>query len=155
MVAPSVDTAIAMDTTTLLLAGDVMTGRGIDQVLAHPSHPELYEDWVHDARDYVRLAERASGPIPAPVPRDYLWGDALHDIDVVRPDAVIVNLETAVTTANRPWPGKGIHYRMNPANIASLLAGRLGVCALANNHALDWGHEGLRQTLVALHQATV
>jgi hypothetical protein len=42
------DTAMlaATDTTTLLLTGDVMTGRGIDQVLAHPASPELYEAWV-------------------------------------------------------------------------------------------------------------
>jgi poly-gamma-glutamate synthesis protein (capsule biosynthesis protein) len=39
----------------LLLAGDVMTGRGIDQIMAEPLPPRLYEPWVHDARDYVRV----------------------------------------------------------------------------------------------------
>ena len=52
---------------TLCLAGDVMTGRGIDQILAHPSRPEIYEGYVKDARDYVRLAESVNGPVPAPV----------------------------------------------------------------------------------------
>ena len=33
------------DTLKLLLAGDVMTGRGIDQVLPHPGDPRLYEGW--------------------------------------------------------------------------------------------------------------
>lgn len=51
----------------LMLAGDLMTGRGIDQVLPHPGDPGLLEDWVHDAREYVRLAERVNGPVPAPV----------------------------------------------------------------------------------------
>src|SRR6266536_2156120 len=49
---------------TLFLCGDVMTGRGVDQVLPHPGGPELREPHVGDAREYVRLAERASGRIP-------------------------------------------------------------------------------------------
>ncbi|MGE0082545.1 MAG: poly-gamma-glutamate biosynthesis protein, partial [Thiohalomonadaceae bacterium] len=44
---------------TLFLCGDVMTGRGIDQVLPHPVEPTLYESWISDARDYVTLAEQA------------------------------------------------------------------------------------------------
>ena len=43
---------------TLFLAGDVMTGRGLDQVLPHASDPALQEPWVRDARDYVALANR-------------------------------------------------------------------------------------------------
>jgi poly-gamma-glutamate synthesis protein (capsule biosynthesis protein) len=42
----------------LFLAGDVMLGRAIDQILRHPGDPQLYEDYLHSARDYVRLAER-------------------------------------------------------------------------------------------------
>ena len=47
----------------LFLCGDVMTGRGIDQILPHPGKPQLHEPWIRDARDYVRLAERENGPI--------------------------------------------------------------------------------------------
>ena len=43
---------------TLFLAGDVMTGRGIDQVLPHPADPRLYEAFAKSANDYVMLAER-------------------------------------------------------------------------------------------------
>ena len=32
--------------TRLVLAGDVMTGRGVDQVLPHPGDPTLHERWV-------------------------------------------------------------------------------------------------------------
>ena len=46
---------------TLMLCGDVMLGRGIDQILPHPSPPALYERFVHSALDYVALAERANG----------------------------------------------------------------------------------------------
>jgi poly-gamma-glutamate synthesis protein (capsule biosynthesis protein) len=51
----------------LFLCGDVMTGRGIDQVLRDPCDPAIHEPYMTDARDYVRIAERANGPIPRPV----------------------------------------------------------------------------------------
>lgn len=37
----------------IFLCGDVMSGRGIDQILTHPSEPQIYESYVNDARDYV------------------------------------------------------------------------------------------------------
>src|SRR3970040_1005590 len=107
---------MANGSVTLFLAGDVMTGRGIDQVLPTPSDPELFESYVRDARDYVDLAVRANGPIPLPVDFSYIWGVALAALDRMAPDARIVNLETSVTTASEPWP-KGINYRMHPENV--------------------------------------
>jgi len=123
----------------LFLCGDVMTGRGIDQLLPQPARPTLYEGYVTDARDYVRLAEVANGPIARPVGRGYVWGEALAEIDRRSPRLRIVNLETAVTTAEDAWPGKGIHYRMHPANVGCLTAAHIDACVLANNHVLDWG----------------
>lgn len=35
---------------TVFLCGDVMTGRGIDQILPYPSDPQIYETWATDAR---------------------------------------------------------------------------------------------------------
>jgi poly-gamma-glutamate synthesis protein (capsule biosynthesis protein) len=141
--------------TTLFLAGDVMTGRGIDQVMRHPSEPVLHESFVRDARAYVALAEERNGPIPAPVGDSYIWGAALDELDRVAPDARIINLETSITESADAWPDKGIHYRMNPANVGCLTAARIDCCAVANNHVLDWGHAGLEQTLAALHAAGV
>ncbi len=143
------------DAVTLFLCGDVMTGRGIDQVLPHPGDPRLYEPWVTDAREYVRLAERVSGPVPQPVDFSYVWGDALTELDGAAPDARIVNLETAVTRGGSPWPGKGIHYRMHPENVACLLAAQVDCCVLANNHVLDWGEAGLQETLGTLAGAGI
>ena len=48
----------------LFLCGDVMTGRGIDQILPYPSSPEIYEPYMTSAVHYVKIAERISGPIP-------------------------------------------------------------------------------------------
>ncbi len=134
----------------LFLAGDVMIGRGVDQVMRQSVEPVLYEDYIRHARDYVGLAERANGPIPRPVAPDYVWGDALAAIDEAGADYRIVNLETTLTTSPTPWPDKGIHYRAHPANVSVLQAARLDCCALANNHALDWGETGLLETLDTL-----
>jgi poly-gamma-glutamate capsule biosynthesis protein CapA/YwtB (metallophosphatase superfamily) len=141
------------DAVTLFLCGDVMTGRGIDQILPHPGNPQLFESYVRSAQDYVALAERGAGPIPRPVDYAYIWGDALAVLGNERPDARIVNLETAITASEDPWAGKGIHYRMHPANIECLTIADLDCCVLANNHVMDWGESGLVETLQTLHQA--
>src|ERR671919_460793 len=98
---------------TLFLCGDVMTGRGIDQILPFPSDPILYEQCVADARDYVRLPEDLSGTIQRPVDFRYIWGDALAEL--LRPDVNvrIINLETSVTRSDEAWPRKEVHYRMH------------------------------------------
>jgi poly-gamma-glutamate synthesis protein (capsule biosynthesis protein) len=140
---------------TLFLAGDVMTGRGIDQILPHPVEPQLFESWARSAKDYVALAERVSGPIPRPADFAYVWGDALAELARLRPQLRIVNLETAVTTSEAAWPRKGIHYRMHPANVPCLSALGVDCCTLANNHAMDWSREGLLETLSALTSAGI
>ncbi|NMO20183.1 CapA family protein [Pyxidicoccus fallax] len=137
---------------SLLLCGDVMTGRGIDQVLPHPAPPGLHEDYVRDARDYVRLAEARNGPIRTPVGFGEIWGDALAAMEQAAPDVRLINLETSITTSEQWWPDKGIHYRMHPENAACLTAARIHCCALANNHVLDWGYPGLTDTLVTLRR---
>ncbi len=142
-------------TICVFVCGDVMTGRGIDQILPHPVPPVLYESYVRDAREYVRLAERASGPIPCPVEPAYIWGDALAVLDQAATDARIVNLETSITTSEEAWPGKGIHYRMHPQNAGCLAAARIDCCCLANNHVLDWGYAGLLETLRTLNAAGI
>jgi len=139
----------------LFLGGDVMTGRGIDQVLPRPGDPRLFEPNVRTARDYVALAEAKNGPIPQPADYAYVWGDALGVLDGVAPDARIVNLETSVTTSSERWRGKPIHYRMHPDNVACLRAARIDCCALANNHVLDWGVAGLHETVKTLRGAGI
>jgi poly-gamma-glutamate synthesis protein (capsule biosynthesis protein) len=133
----------------LFLCGDVMTGRGIDQILPHPCDPQLFEPWVASAEDYVRLAERRNGPIPRPVDPSYVWGDALAVWAARAPDLRIVNLETSVTTSD-DYAAKGINYRMHPKNAGCLAAAGIDACVLANNHVLDWGEAGLIETVDVL-----
>jgi poly-gamma-glutamate capsule biosynthesis protein CapA/YwtB (metallophosphatase superfamily) len=139
----------------LFLCGDMMTGRGIDQILLHPSEPHLYEPYVRSASQYVALAEAKTGPLERPVGFGYVWGDALAILERERPDARIINLETAVTTSEDAWPAKGIHYRMHPANVPCLVAAQIDCCTLANNHVLDWGYHGLSETLTTLRSAGI
>lgn len=131
----------AEDTLTLFLSGDVMTGRGIDQVLPVSVDPEIHEMYTKNARRYVDLARRKSGDIPDEVSLTYIWGDALQVLEVADPDVRIINLETAVTTSDDYWKGKRIHYRMHPANVPLFTEAGIDICVLANNHVLDWGYE--------------
>lgn len=139
----------------IALCGDVMTGRGIDQALPSPGDPAVYEPYVRDAREYLALAQRRNGPLELPVSFGYIWGDALEELRRRRPHARIVNLETSITTAADAWPGKGINYRMHPNNTPCLTAGGIDMCALANNHVLDWGYDGLAETLRSLSRAGI
>ncbi|MEU6369758.1 CapA family protein [Streptomyces sp. NPDC046931] len=134
---------------TLFLGGDVMLGRGVDQVLPHPGDPALREAYVRDARDYVGLAEAVNGPVPRAGFRRP-WGEALAVLEAAAPDVRVINLETSVTRHDDFAPGKGVHYRMTPANLPCLAAVRPDVCVLANNHVLDFGRRGLAETLDAL-----
>jgi poly-gamma-glutamate synthesis protein (capsule biosynthesis protein) len=137
----------------LCLTGDVMTGRGVDQILPAAGDPRLWERYAASARDYVALAEAASGPIPQPVDFSWPWGDAMQVLDELAPDLRIVNLETSITSSDDFQPAKAVLYRMHPGNGACLTAARLDACALANNHVLDFGIRGLEETLDVLTRA--
>lgn len=139
----------------LFLAGDAMLGRGIDQILPHPSGPVLHEAYVTNAKQYVRLAEQKNGPIPRDVDYRYVWGDALDVLSANKPDLRIVNLETSITTSDDFWPSKGINYRMHPQDVPFVTVAGIDCCVLANNHVMDWGYAGLRETLATLEQAGV
>ena len=131
-----------------------MTGRGIDQVLSHPSSPALHEPYVQSALEYVAMAESANGPIRKPVDSSYIWGDAAEELDREALAARIINLETSITTSENYEP-KGINYRMHPANISCLTAAKIDCSVLANNHTLDWGRAGLAETISTLRKAGI
>ena len=76
--------------------------------LPFPADPRIYESFMKSANSYVQLAEQANGPIRRPVDFDYIWGDALPELNNRKPDARIINLETAVTRSASPAP-KGIN----------------------------------------------
>lgn len=132
-----------------------MTGRGIDQILPHPSDPVLYEPFVKNAEYYVELAEYLNGPIKRPVDYSYIWGDAIDVLNKMKPDIRLINLETAITSSDDYWSDKEVHYRMNPKNVDCLKVAVIDCCSLANNHILDWGYKGLQETLETLKKAGI
>ena len=140
---------------TLFMTGDVMTGRGIDQVLPYPGDPVIYEGYMKSAKGYVQIAEEANGPIPRPTAFSYIWGDALEELERRKPDLRLINLETSITASTDFWKNKGINYRMHPQNIPVLTRAGIDFCALANNHVLDWGYAGLLETLQTLKKANI
>lgn len=140
---------------TVFLGGDTMTGRGVDQVLPHPGDPRLWERNLQDARAYIELAERVNGTIPRPVGFSWPWGDALEVLDDFAPDVRLINLETSITRSDDVAHGKSVHYRMTPQNVGCLAAAGPIVCALANNHVLDFGRRGLEDTLATLVAAGI
>jgi poly-gamma-glutamate synthesis protein (capsule biosynthesis protein) len=138
----------------MFLCGDVMIGRGVDQIFPYSCPPRLYESYIQDARDYIKIAEEKNGPIPRQVGPEYIWGDALAEWQRFRPDVKWINLETSVTLSS-DWVDKGINYRMHPKNVECLRAAGIDGCALANNHILDWELPGMMETLDVLHQAGI
>jgi poly-gamma-glutamate synthesis protein (capsule biosynthesis protein) len=139
----------------IFMCGDVMTGRGIDQVLPHPVDPLIHEPYMKSAGGYVELAEAANGPIKQPVGFSYTLGDAIEELERMSPDLRIINLETSITKSNDYWKGKSIHYRMHPDNISCIALAKIDYCSLANNHVLDWGYSGLMETLETLKKVNV
>ena len=137
----------------VFLSGDVMTGRGIDQILPYPCRPRIHERRASSADEYVRLAELANGPIMRPVNPEYVWGAALDELKTGL-DVYVVNLETSITRSEDFFP-KGINYRMSPENAECLTVAGIDCCVLANNHILDWGQTGLLDTLATLKKLGV
>lgn len=151
----SVRSPLSSEPIHIFLSGDVMTGRGIDQVLPYPSDPTIYESYMKKSTGYVDLAAKASGAIQKPVSYSYVWGDAIKEMEFMSPDIRIINLETSITESNDYWKGKGIHYRMHPKNIPLITVAQIDFCSLANNHILDWGYAGLSETLKTLTSTRV
>jgi poly-gamma-glutamate synthesis protein (capsule biosynthesis protein) len=139
----------------IFMCGDVMTGRGIDQILLHPVDPLIHEPFMKSAEGYVEITEDVTGPIQKPAGFSYIWGDAIEELQRMAPDLRIINLETSITKSNDYWKGKTIHYRMHPENIPAITAAGIDYCSLANNHVLDWGYTGLTETLATLKKVNV
>jgi poly-gamma-glutamate capsule biosynthesis protein CapA/YwtB (metallophosphatase superfamily) len=112
-------------TIVLGLAGDTMLGRSVGEALATRPASALF------APEVVAAARAA--------------------------DLLVVNLECCVSTRGSPWPapGKPFHFRAPPAAVEALSMLGVDCVTLANNHALDFGAEALRDTLEHLRAAGI
>ncbi|MDO9215855.1 MAG: CapA family protein, partial [Lacisediminimonas sp.] len=69
-------------------------------------------------------------------------------------DLCIVNLECAITSASRRWDGepKAFYFGAPPQAASALAHAGVDLVSLANNHVLDFGLAGLRDTLRLLDE---
>jgi poly-gamma-glutamate capsule biosynthesis protein CapA/YwtB (metallophosphatase superfamily) len=88
--------------------------------------------------------------------RSLLSGGTLGPITAALRDAdlAMVNLESAVATSGRPEPKK-YHFRTDARAFRALQRFGVDVVTMANNHAVDYGAVGLRETLAAKRQSPV
>lgn len=102
----------------------------------------------------VMLGRGVGAEIPRRAPESF-WGDVRDDL--LAADAVLANLECAVTEHRRRWrrTPKVFHFKAPPEAVAVLRAGGVKAVSLANNHILDWEEEGLRDTVRHLDGAGI
>lgn len=62
-------------------------------------------------------------------------------------DITIGNLETSITRGGTVWPDKQFNFRSDPENLEAMKKAGIDVVSLANNHSLDYGYDGLLDTL--------
>jgi poly-gamma-glutamate capsule biosynthesis protein CapA/YwtB (metallophosphatase superfamily) len=61
-------------------------------------------------------------------------------------EITVANLEGPLTDTGIPHPTKPIIFRGSPENVAGLAYAGIDVVTIANNHIIDYGLEGLKQT---------
>lgn len=98
-----------------------------------------------------------AGDVHAEDPIGEVLAAGANPLDGVTPifagaDVTIVNLETAVGTGGVPQD-KAYTFQAHPALLAALAAAGVDGVNLANNHTLDYGIEGLRQTIALAEDA--
>jgi len=80
---------------------------------------------------------------------NYPWEDVSPFLK--QADLAIVNLETSVAKGGKPQ-NKTFTFRSKPETLEGLKTAGVDMVALANNHIMDYGWEGLEETLYYLDQ---
>jgi hypothetical protein len=101
----------------------------------------------------LMLARKISQALLAGRPPAAFWGDIRPRL--VAADAVVGNLECALTGRRERPVLKAYHFPADPRATEILEAGNVRCVALANNHVLDAGPGGLADTLENLHRAGI
>jgi poly-gamma-glutamate capsule biosynthesis protein CapA/YwtB (metallophosphatase superfamily) len=113
------------DAITVAITGDVMLGRLVNEVIA--------------LRGFA-----------------YPWGDTLPQLHAA--DMVCINLECAITSRTERWggdPNKPFFFRADPEAVETLRLANVRFAALANNHIVDFGTDGLLETVAVLDRAGI
>lgn len=116
------------------------TARRASRPTPRPAHATIVV-----AGDWAPI--RAFDPIVRDTP-ETVYGDLLPVLRAA--DLRIVNCECALTSAATPVWKSGAVFKGTPAHVAGLTTVPFDVACLANNHVLDFGVRGLRDTLALL-----
>lgn len=82
----------------------------------------------------------------------YPYSDVSHWLQ--QPDLTVANLETPITERGTPRDKKYV-FRSSPQALPELISSGIDAVSLANNHVLDYGEEGLIDTLHFLDEAGI
>lgn len=83
---------------------------------------------------------------------DNIFGD-LRSL-FLQSDIVVINMESPFTTSNINYK-KAIPLKANPNNAHILKDNNVNVVSLANNHIMDYGPQGLKDTITALDKYNI
>ncbi|WP_394739032.1 CapA family protein [Natronococcus roseus] len=89
-------------------------------------------------------------------PVDAVWGTVLERLREL--DGLVINLECVLSTRGRQWrrTHRPFHFRADPDwAVPALERAGVDVCALANNHVLDYEEAALRDTLKHLDESGI
>ncbi|KAJ3295228.1 hypothetical protein HK104_002889 [Borealophlyctis nickersoniae] len=89
------------------------------------------------------------------IARSHLYHPSIQHF-ITQSDLIIANLECAVTSSNDAWPAKTFNFRTSPEEITRALprCEKIHV-SLGNNHILDYGYAGMRETVKRLREVGV
>jgi len=100
------------------------------------------------------LGRRVSEALRGGLAPAEMWGDLRPRM--LAADAMIGNLEGPITTHPVKWDRwKAFYFRADPLALDALKAGNFKCLALANNHTIDYGAEGMFDTRKYLESAGI
>ena len=84
---------------------------------------------------------------------DYFFDNVRHVFE--SDDLTIVNLEGPLTSVEKPGKHGGFIFKGDPDYVKILTGSSVELCNLANNHILDYGKTGLKETAQVLDENNV
>jgi poly-gamma-glutamate capsule biosynthesis protein CapA/YwtB (metallophosphatase superfamily) len=152
--------------SALLLAAALLVGCAGDDGVSVPSAPPT--SGPTSAGTATTAPSPTPEPTPSPSPVTIAFAGDIHFEGALRQrlddpatalapvaahlgaaDLTVVNLETSVGTSGAPEPGKRFTFQAPPSALTALQAAGVDVVTMANNHARDFGPDGLADTLAA------
>ncbi|MDX6742533.1 CapA family protein [Actinocorallia sp. A-T 12471] len=123
-----------------------------------------------DTRPSSRAEPTATKPVKEPI--TLAFGGDVHFEDYLRArlaspktalgpiaatlrkaDFAMINLETAITEAGTPAPGKQFTFRVAPTVFKALRGAGVDAVSMANNHGMDYMESGLADSLKAIKKS--